>query len=51
MKQVIRADADFQNCIYFQSNVEESIGGELEDIGIVQEYLVRMFVGLFVVKL
>ncbi|MFC5647819.1 hypothetical protein ACFPYJ_01550 [Paenibacillus solisilvae] len=38
MKKVIRTDADLDNCIYFQSNIEVSIGGELDDMGVLQDY-------------
>jgi hypothetical protein len=38
MKQVIRTDAELQNCIFFQSNVEVHFGGELDDMGVLQEY-------------
>lgn len=38
MKQVIRTDAELQNCIYFQSNVEVTFGGELEETGVVEDY-------------
>jgi hypothetical protein len=36
-KQVL-TDADFDNCIFFQTIVEVSFGGEVADKGLIQDY-------------
>jgi hypothetical protein len=38
MTNQILTDADLDNCIFFQTSVEVSFGGELPDQGLVQDY-------------
>ncbi|WP_157053914.1 hypothetical protein [Paenibacillus sp. D9] len=38
MTNQVFTDADLQNCIFFQTVVEVSFGGEIADEGIVQDY-------------
>lgn len=38
MTNQVLTDADFDNCIFFQTIVEVSFGGEIAGQGLVQEY-------------
>ena len=38
MKNRVWTDADLDNCIFFQTVVEVSFGGELADQGLIQDY-------------
>lgn len=38
MAKHVMTDADLDNCIFFQTVVEVSFGGELADEGLVQDY-------------